>query len=204
MNITDLLNSDYGSQIINGISSQSGTTPQETSSVVNAAAPLLMGMLKNNASTEAGASGILNALNKHDGSILDNLSGFFGAADTSDGNGILGHILGGKRSTVENAISKQTGVSAGKVTGILALLAPIIMGYLGKQTKTRGNVNDSSGLGGLLGGLMGGSGKGGGLLTSLLDQDGDGKLDINDAISAVTGKKSGGLGGMLGGLFGKK
>lgn len=203
MNITDFLNSDYGSQIIKGISNNSGATPQETSSVVNAAAPLLMGMLQKNASTDQGAAGILGALTKHDGSILDNLSGFFGSGDTSDGDGILGHVLGSKRDTVENALSQKTGVSAGKVTGILAMLAPIIMGYLGKQTRTQGNVSNSSGLGGLLGGLMGSSG-GGGLLSSLLDQDGDGKLDINDAISAVTGKKSGGLGGLLGGLFGKK
>lgn len=204
MNITELLNSDLGKQIISGIGSQTGTSQQETSSVVNAAGPVLMGMLQKNASTEEGASGILGALNKHDGSILDDLGSFFGGGgNADDGNGILGHILGGKRSSVENAISKQTGVSSSKVSGILAMLAPIIMGYLGKQTRSSGNMNNTSGLGGLLGGLMGGSG-GGGLLSSILDQDGDGKLSMNDAVEALSGKKSGGLGGLLGGLFGKK
>lgn len=44
--------------------------------------------------------------------------------------------------------------------------------------------------------------------TSMLDQNGDGKLDLNDAMSALSGSgkgkaKSGGLGGLLGKLFGK-
>lgn len=209
MNLSDLLNSHLGSQLIDGISGQTGATQQETSSVVNAAAPVIMGMLKKNASTTEGASGILNALNKHDGSILDNLSGFFGSSNAADGDGILGHILGDKRSSVENALSAKTGVPSSKVSSIIASLAPILMGYLGKQKNKSGNVTDSSGLGGLLGGLIGStstSGTGGSILSSILDQDGDGKLTINDAITAVggKGKKSGGLGSIFGNLFGKK
>lgn len=208
-NILDLLNSDLGKQIISGIGQQTGTSEKETASVVSAAAPVLMGMLQKNASSEQGATGILGALSKHDGSILDNLSGFLGSGDTTDGNGILGHILGSKKSSVESAISKQTGVSSGNVSQILALLAPIIMGYLGKESKSAG-ANSGGGLGDLLGGLMGGSSKGssvgGNILSSLLDQDGDGQLGVNDVITAISGnkKKSGGIGGMLGGLFGKK
>jgi hypothetical protein len=60
------------------------------------------------------------------------------------------------------------------------MLAPIVMGYLGKQKQTQGVGAD--GLGGLLGGLMGGAqqqqpqGSDGimGMLGGLLDSDGDG------------------------------
>jgi len=55
----------------------------------------------------------------------------------------------------------------------------------------------------MLGGLLGGAG-GNSMLTSVLDQNGDGKLDVSDAMSALSGKKKGGLAGLLGGLFGKK
>ena len=99
-------------------------------------------------------------------------------------------------------LSSKTGVDSSIISKILPMLAPIVMGYLGKQTKSNG-VSDSAGLGGLLGGLLGGSG-GNSILTSVLDQNGDGKLDISDAMSALSGKKKGGLGGLLGGLFGKK
>lgn len=192
MDITQLLNSDLGKQIVSGIGTQTGTTQKETSSVVNAAAPVLLGMLHNNASSEGGAAGILGALGKHDGSILDDISGFFGAGgDAKDGDGILGHVLGGNRGSVESAISKQTGVNASKVSAILAMLAPVIMGYLGKQTKASGGVQSGSGLGDVLGGLLGGAGNssiGGNILSSIL--------------GGGSGKSGGGLGGLLGGLFG--
>src|SRR5699024_9497218 len=110
MDLTQLLNSNVGKQIVSGISDQTQTTEQDTASVVNAAAPVLMGMLQKNASTPAGAQGIQGALEEHDGSILNNLAGFFGSGDTSDGNGILGHILGSNRGSVEKELSEKTGV----------------------------------------------------------------------------------------------
>ncbi len=208
MDISQLLSGDLGKQLISGISGQAGTSESETSSVISAAAPALLGMLQKNASSTEGADGILGALSKHDGSILDNLSGFFGSGgDAADGDGILGHILGDKRGTMENALSNKTGVSSSKISTILAMLAPVIMGYLGRQTRNSGGMSNSSGLGGLLGGLLGSQGASGGgnILSSLLDQDGDGQVGIGDAISAVSGKgKSGGLAGIFGKLFGRK
>ena len=210
MDITQLLSGGLGQQVISGIGNQTGTSEQETSSVINAALPVLMGMLRKNASTEDGASGIMSALNKHNGGIFDHLSDFLGSGDTSDGNGILGHILGNNKSTVESQISQQTGVSSLNVSKIIAMLAPIVMGMLGKQA-SQSQANNSGGLGNILGGLLGAGGAstssvGGGILASILDQDGDGQLGVGDLLSAVFGsnKSSGGLGGLLGGLFGKK
>lgn len=191
MDISQLLSGDLGKQVIDGISKQAGTSEQETSSVVNAATPILLGMLKNNASSEEGASGILSALSEHSGGLLDNLGGFLNSGNTSEGEGILGHILGGKKSTVENQLSKQTGVSSGSVSKIMALLAPIVMAQLGKQAGSS-NVSSGGGLNDLLGGMLGGggnSGIGGNILGSIL---GGGK------------SSGGGIGDMLGGILGKK
>lgn len=192
MDLTQLLNSNVGKQIISGISDQTQTTEQDTASVINAAAPVLVGMLQKNAATQEGAHGIQGALEDHDGSILNNLAGFFGSGDTSDGNGILGHILGNNRGSVEKELSEKTGVSMADVSKILAMLAPVIMGYLGQQSRQTGQ--KGGGLTDLLGGLMGGSDAssiGGNILSSILKQAGGGQ-----------GK--GGLGDVLGGLFGKK
>ncbi len=191
-NILDLFNGSLGKEVVDGITQKTGTSAAQTQAVVSTALPALLGALQNNASSGNGAQGILNALgSKHDGSILDNLSGFLGNDDANDGNGILGHILGNKRGAVEQAISGKTGVSSASVSKILAMLAPIVMGYLGKQSRNN-NVSDSGGLSDLLGGLLGGQSGGGNMLGGLLDQNGDGKLGIDD------------VGGLLGGLFGKK
>ncbi|MFC7523762.1 DUF937 domain-containing protein [Parapedobacter sp. GCM10030251] len=189
--IMNLLNGNLGNQLTSGISKQTGVSEAETQSVVSTALPALLGALQNNANSGQGAQGILSALaSKHDGSILDNVSGFLDRDDTSDGNGILKHVLGDKRGALEQSISGRTGVSSGAVSKILAMLAPIVMGYLGKQSRSN-NVSDGNGLNDLLGGLLGGQ-SGNNILGSLLDQNGDGKLGIDD------------VGGLLGGFFGKK
>ncbi|WP_130735026.1 DUF937 domain-containing protein [Flavobacterium sp. J27] len=207
--ILDLLNSDLGKQIINNVSDKTGINPSQANDVVSSSLPALLGAMQGNLLSGNGAEGLINAVTsgKHDGSILDNLSGFINGGDFSDGSKILGHLLGDKLGAVENGISEKTGVSSSIITKILPMLAPIIMGYLGKQTKNEG-VSDGAGLGSILGSLLGGSSSdsgslGGTLLTSVLDQNNDGKVDVNDAITAVT-KKKGGLGGLLGSLFGKK
>lgn len=191
-NILDLINGSLGNQVVDSISRQAGASKEETQSVVSAALPALFGALQRNAS-EGGATGILNAINKkHDGSILDNLADVLGADTEKDGNGILKHLLGGTQAPVQQALSQKTGVSAATVSKILALLAPVVMGYLGKQTKSKSVDNDSA-LTDMLGGLLGG-GSGADILGGLLGGGG--------------GKKDGGnLGSILGGLgslFGKK
>ncbi|WP_461534446.1 DUF937 domain-containing protein [Sinomicrobium sp.] len=207
--IADLLNSDLGKQIIGGVSGEAGTSTQETTSVLSMALPVLMGAMQKNASSPEGASSLLGALSgsKHSGGgILDNLGGFFDGGinqeDEQDGAGILGHILGSKQSTVENAISQKSGVSTSAVSKIIKIAAPILMGYLGKQARSQ-NVNSAEGVSGLLGNLMGGQGEQNqSLVTSLLDSDGDGSV-LDDIAGMAFGGKKGGVGDLLGGLFGK-
>ena len=214
----DLLNSDLGKQIISGVGQQVGTSEDETSSVLSSALPALVGAMQNNAATPDGQSGLLGALlgGKHDGSILDNLSGFITGGDHSDGGSILGHVLGSNQENVENEVSQNTGVSSDKVAMIMKIAAPILMGYLAKRAANSGLSNDGTTPGGggltdILGGLLGGGqtqqtqqapSMGGSILTSVLDQDGDGQLGLNDAVTAAT--KKGGLGGFLSSIFGKK
>jgi hypothetical protein len=209
--ILDLLNSDLGKTIISGVSNQTNQPQNKTQDVLTMAMPVLMAAMKRNAATQQGAEGLLGALgNKHDGSILDNLSGLFeGGVDSSvldDGSKILGHVLGGKQQHVEHAISQKSGIDAGTVAQILKVAAPIVMGFLGNQAKKQ-NVKNANGLDGLLGGLLSGNSKKHeqNFLESILDADGDGSI-IDDVAGMVLGgnKKKSGLGGMLGGLFGGK
>lgn len=209
--ILDLLGSDLGKTIISGVAGQTGQDENKTSNVLTMALPVLMQAMKRNAATPQGAEGILGALNgKHDGSILDNLGDLFGGGVDSnvidDGSKILGHVLGGKQRHVETALGAKSGMDASSVAQILKVAAPILMGVLGKQSRQQ-NINNSSGIEGLLGGLLGGNSpqQEQSFLESILDADGDGSV-IDDVAGMVLGsnKKKGGLGGLLGGLFGGK
>jgi hypothetical protein len=102
---------------------------------------MILGKLANNASSPEGAQSLDTALSQdHDGSILNNLGGLsnmiFGQEATpreADAGGILGHIFGGNQGQVVEKVSNQSGLSGGQVAQILMMLAPIVMGYLGKQ-----------------------------------------------------------------------
>jgi hypothetical protein len=208
--LLDLLNSPMGQKLISGVAGQTNQPESKTADVLSMAMPLILGAMKKNVkSSPKGAEGLMSALsNKHDGSILDNLGGLFnGGVDDNimqDGAGILGHVFGNKQPQVENALSQKSGMDADTVAQILKIAAPIVMGYLGKQT-SQSKVNDSSGMNNLLGSMLGGQPRQNqSLITTLLDADGDGSI-LDDVAGMVMGsnKKKGGLGGLLGGLFGK-
>jgi hypothetical protein len=207
--LLDLLNSPMGKQLISGVAGQTGQPQDKTANVLSMAMPLLLGAMKKNVSSPEGAAGLMSALSgKHNGNILDNLGGLFGGGvDDSvmqDGAGILGHVFGNKQPQVENALSQKSGLDAGSIAQILKIAAPIVMGFIGKQT-AQSNVNDAGGMNALLGSMLGGQPKENqSLITTLLDADGDGSI-LDDVAGMVMGsnKQKGGLGGLLGGLFGK-
>jgi hypothetical protein len=185
--LQDLLGPQQGSEAVEQISQNVGAEPSAVNSAIQAALPMILGGLANNAQTPQGAESLNNALDqdKH-ASILDNLGGLgsmiFGQQEAppprqADAGGILGHIFGNSQGQVTQQVSERSGLSAGQVAQILMFLAPIVMGYLGRQKQQQGVGAD--GLGGLLGGLLGGqagsfstgAAAGGG---GLLDRDGDG------------------------------
>jgi len=209
--ILDLLNGPMGKMLISGAGKQLGMGEGKASGAIQAAMPLILGAMKNNASSSEGATGLLKALGnqKHGGGMLENLSSILGGGGIDedvmqDGAGILGHVFGGKEENVAHAVSKSSGIDLGQAMGILKVAAPFLMSYLGKQTREK-KVADQNGIGDLLGGMLGGGQKESqSMINRLLDADGDGSIidDVAGMLLSGGGKKSG-LGGLLGGLFGK-
>ncbi len=207
--ILDLLNSDIGKTLINGTSQQLGQDKAKTTSALNAALPLLLGAMKNNAKTPEGATGLLSALGneKHGGGILDNLGDILGGNSIDedvmqDGAGILRHVFNGKEQNIASAVGKSSGLDAGSAMNTLKVAAPVLMGLLGKESRQQ-NVADQNGIGDLLSGLLGGEGQQQeSMVTRLLDADNDGSVIDDVAGMLLGGGKKGGKGGLLGSLLG--
>ena len=195
MDITELLNSSIGKSIVQNVAGKLGMSPNEASSAVKTAIPTILAGMSRNSQSKEGAESLNRAIeSKHDGSLLDNLSDMLQGHSQDlqkDGDGILGHIFGDKRSVIEQTISTKTGVSNDKMGPLLSTLAPIVMAYIGKEKK-QSNANAVD-LNSMLGGLIGGaqkSIKGGGILnmiSGVLDKDRDG--DVMDDIFEILGKK---------------
>ena len=190
--LQDLLGQQQGNEAVDQISSQVGAEPSMVNTAIQAALPMILSGLANNASTQQGADSLNNALERDHsgGDILGNLGGLgsliFGDQQAApppqaDAGGILGHIFGNQQGQVAQEVSQQSGLNMGQVAQILMLLAPIVMSYLGQQKQQQGVGAD--GLGGLLGGLLGGSqaqaapSSGNPMMdiaSRMLDSDGDG------------------------------
>jgi hypothetical protein len=188
LTLQDLLGSQQGSQAVDQISGQVGAEPSMVNTAIQAALPAILGGLARNASDPQGAQSLDQALSTdHDGSILNNLGGLGGlifgqqqqeAAPPreADAGGILGHILGGAQGQVAQDVSEKSGLQIGQVAQILMMLAPIVMGYLGRQ-KQEQNL-DPGGLSNWLGGQQQQIQQSpqGGLINQMLDSDGDGSV----------------------------
>ncbi len=196
--ILDSLTSQIGGTELGQLANILGVNQHQTQSAVPAAVGALLGALGGNAARRDGADSLHRALGKdHDGSLLDNLGGFLGGGQTGIGEAILGHVLGGRQATVENELSKSTGLDSRSIAKLLTMLAPMVLAYLGKQQRQKGL--DSGGLAELLGRerqqLRQQPPANLGILGALLDQDGDGDVKDDLAKAGV---------GILGKLFSRR
>jgi len=194
MSLLEILQQRLGGQAVEQISRKIGSDPGTTGNAIDAALPLLLAAVARNASNGAQAKSLDTAVSQdHDGSVLDDVPGYLNRAETGPGAGILRHVLGGNQPTVEHGLSQTTGLDAGKAGQLLIMLAPLVMGALGRAKQERGL--DAGGLSNLLAGErvnLNQSAPGVmGMLGRFLDRDGDGSV-IDD------------VGGMLGKTFGSK
>ena len=194
------------------LSRQIGADEATTAQAVQAALPMLLGGLARNASSPDGAASLGDALNAHrGGGLMENLGGLLGHAESGAGAGILGHIFGQKRDTVESGMGQATGLKQQQVGKLLMVLAPIVMAALARRQQAHQEQEiplpgapapTSAGPSDLPDILpreaqeaqqRAPSGLGG--LLAMLDRDGDGN-PLNDIGRMASG---GGLGGLLGG-----
>ncbi|MEM8772893.1 MAG: DUF937 domain-containing protein [Pseudomonadota bacterium] len=198
MSLMDQLTNVVVSQMSQQAAQKTGMSAGLTEKLMPMAMAALMGGLKKNASQPQGAEALASALDRHDGSLLNNIGQVGNDDILADGQKILGHILGGKRNQTEQALAKSAGVNQDQIGQLLAMAAPAVLASLGRAKREQGL--DPSALAGLvteesvrvqkqapaeLGGLM-----------QFLDQDGDG--DFKDDMLEAAGKK------LLGGLFGSR
>jgi hypothetical protein len=182
MSLVDILSSQLGTEGVEMMGQKLGLDPATTQQAVAAAIPMLTGALAHNAAQPGGAADLHQALNDHDGSILDNIGSYLGnsGAASSMGGAILGHILGQHQDNATTGLANATGIDAGQAGQLLAMLAPLVMGALGRM-KQQGGIDPGnlasvlqnehaqaaaaapSGLGGLVASILGGGGGGGGL-----------------------------------------
>ncbi len=183
--LMDLLQSQLTDGMVDQLSRQlGGADKQQTANAASSIFSTIMAGLAKNASSQDGASALANALEKdHDGGILDSFSDILGGAAkptnerAMNGAGILEHVLGGKQSGAIDMISKMSGLGGDKAGSLMSMLAPLVLGTLGKAKKEQGmGIEDLAGF--LNGSVQKQQQKAPemGIIGKLLDRDGDGSF----------------------------
>ena len=175
----DVLMNQVGPAILPQASRHVGADEGSTQAALAAALPMLVSALARNSGRPGGEAALASALDRdHDGSVLDDLAGYVEGHQPSAGDGILAHVLGGQRASLERQVAQHSGLDTAQVAKLLALAAPLVLGALSRQRQAQPQ-SDSGGLFDMLtrerqhvdqrhaSGL-------GGLLTQMLDRDGDG------------------------------
>lgn len=185
MDISELLKQNLSPELLAQIAGQAGITdPDQGVHASKSVIQTILQGISNNTSQESGANSFLSALDRdHDGSILNDVMGLLsGQSQASNSNmlngaGILNHILGNKQQAVGNNVGQALGIDMSKIMPLMTMLAPIVMGILGKA-----RANNQINTGNLQNVLAGATAHhveqnpAYGMFGKLLDQDGDGQI----------------------------
>ena len=146
-----MLQDQMGGAVVEQASKFLGESSANTTSGIGALLPALMGGIIGQASTESGASGLLDMITKgnHDGGIMDSMGSMFGGGSSTSNLMNAGSLLtsslfgGSKLGSVLDAVTSATGMRRSSSSSLMNLLAPVVMGMIGKQVKS-GGLNASS------------------------------------------------------------
>ena len=182
----ELLQGQMDDRFIDQLSSQiGGADRQQTAMAASGIISALTGALAKNASNDQGVRSLNDALDRdHDGSVLDNFMDLMQGRNVQpqqsramNGAGIVRHLLGNKQSGAIDMISKMSGLDNNRTGSMMTMLAPMVMGMLGRQKKEQGL--DLAGLASLLSGTVTqqrSSNPAMNMISGFLDQDGDGSI----------------------------
>jgi hypothetical protein len=183
MNILEAVLNAQGGAAVREAGQSVGLSQDQTSSALSALVPALAAGLQKNSSQPGGLESLLGALTGGGHSrYVDDPSTLRREDVVTDGNAILGHILGTKDASraVAGRAAAQTGLGEDVLKKLLPVAATLVMGSLAKQQlgSTAAQVGGTDG-----GGIIG-------MLTPLLDQNRDGSM--MDDILGHAGKLFGG------------
>jgi hypothetical protein len=162
MGLADMLLNAHGGGATELLAQRFGISPEQAASAVSALAPALASGIQQNAASEGGLQSLLGALlgGQHQ-QYVENAETVGLPNTITDGNAILGHVLGSKEVSrqVASQASQQTGLGADLLKQMLPVVAAMTMGALSKHMAGQAGEQappSGGGMLGTLGSLLGG------------------------------------------------
>lgn len=140
-------------EMVGKIASSTGLDRSVAQKAIDASVPAILGGLADLASQPGGARQLASTMAEQPAGLLGSLAGALGgSAQLSDkGESLLSSLLGnGTLGAMASAVSKYVGIGEGSARSLMGLLAPAVMGILGRQQRASGQ--DASGFARMLAG----------------------------------------------------
>jgi outer membrane protein OmpA-like peptidoglycan-associated protein len=159
VNLLDLVKQGLPSNFADMAGKFLGESPGTTQTALSSALPALLGSIAQQGATPSGAQGLLSLLNNPavNTGVLGNIAGMFSGGGQqatsmmSAGSGLLSSLLGDKAGGLASTLASVAGLkSSQSATNLLALAAPLVLGFIKKFVGDNGL--NANGLASLLGG----------------------------------------------------
>ncbi|MBA3780476.1 MAG: DUF937 domain-containing protein [Nocardioides sp.] len=136
---------------IDQLANQLGEDPDDVEQAALAALPALLGGLHANAQDPAGEASLAEALGQHGDDPAATGVVDVEQIDQADGSRIASHIFGAQEDEVVQQLGGVGSASSGLVKKLIPILAPLVLAYLAKQVRGKG---DAATGGGVLGSIL--------------------------------------------------
>ena len=128
--------------MVGRIASALGVNRSDAQSGVTAAVPALLAAFSGLADKPGGAQSLVNTIKQQSG-VVDNFASMIGGSNQASfierGSSLLTSLLGSQDSaSLASAVGRFAGLGQTRATSLLGMLAPLVMGLIGKQIGTRG------------------------------------------------------------------
>jgi sporulation protein YlmC with PRC-barrel domain len=127
--------------LIGKMASVSGLDRGTTQSAVGACVPAILSSLADLAAKPGGARQLADSIAEQPSGMLSNLAQTLGTGSLSaeKGSGMLSSLLGGGvLNTLVSTLSRFVGVGEGSTRTLMGLLAPVVLGVLGREQRAAG------------------------------------------------------------------
>ena len=118
---------------LEALTEKAGVSADSIEKALFSAVPSLIGSMTKNASSSKGAKALMGALAQHedDSDVTSQIAN----ADATDGNKIIGKIMGGDKDDFISKIASKSGLDFGQTNSVLSSVAPAILSFISDMAK---------------------------------------------------------------------
>lgn len=141
MNLIEMLKNEVSPSVISSLSQKAGVTEDQVKTGFSAGIPaILAGILKNGAGGDSGFLGkmLSNVTNSGTVSQTEDVLGGDEESLLEKGKTMLGGLFGKDTDALNNSVASSSGLSADKSAGLLAMIAPLVTGFIAKIMASKG------------------------------------------------------------------